>query len=174
MGQYIEKIVWPDCWSQQMIKLRCMTILSCPPRQRHRLPGGSKMTCGRPRPELRSRRDITTCHRSVRWWRHGHCIKHVTSLQVTYYIMLMVVYIDIASTFLHPFYVKWYNMTTPTPPTVDGGMDIASNMLPGYDVTNMLPGCNVTMSSVTTCHRECVRQTAKHWWWCTIPGRCIK
>ena len=83
MGQYIEKIVWPSCWNQ----LRCLTMLSCPPRQRHRLPGGSKMTCGRPRPELRSRRDITTCHRSVRWWRHGHCIKHFTSLHVTYYIM---------------------------------------------------------------------------------------
>ena len=79
MGQYIEKIVWPSCWNQ----LRCLTMLSCPPRQRHRLPGGFKMTCGRPRPELRSRRDITTCHRSVRWWRHGHCIKHVTSLKVT-------------------------------------------------------------------------------------------
>ena len=73
---------------------------------------------------------------------------------------------------LHPFYVTCYNLSIPvhTAPTVDGGMDIASNMLPGSDVTNMLPGYNVTnmlpgsdvtVSSVTTCHSECVRQTAK-------------
>ena len=64
---------------------------------------------------------------------------------------------------LHPFYVTCYNLSIPvhTAPTVDGGMDIASNMLPGYDVTNMLPGYDVAMSSVTTCHSEFVRQTAK-------------
>ena len=78
---------------------------------------------------------ITSCHRSV-------------------HQPLMVVYIDIVSNMLHPFYVTCYNMSTPvrTAPTVDGSMDLASNMLPGYEVT---------MSSVTTSHRECVRQTAK-------------
>ena len=78
---------------------------------------------------------ITSCHRSV-------------------HQPLMVVYIDIVSNMLHPFYVTCYNMSTPvrTAPTVDGSMDLASNMLPGYEVT---------MSSVATSHRECVRQTAK-------------
>ena len=83
-------------------------MLSCPPRQRHRLPGGSKMTCARPRPELRSRRDITTCHRSVRWWRHGHCIKHFTSLHVTYYIMSLLC----TPTVIGGIHRHWHNFVT--------------------------------------------------------------